>query len=361
MKIHLTKIPSVVRRLHLPDDIEVSDCIVPEEGAVIVVEALEDEGKNHLLEFASGRVGDLVEGDILAVVLGKRLALREYSGDMPAHLAVGDIINVLCESGVVGNIRGLNEKWGIPMQVKVLGSVVSEGKQLNLKDGAIERRQHLESSAPIIGVVGTCMNIGKTTAISKLIKHFRRQGLKVAGVKLSGVASTRDLDKISDAGASPVLGFLDGGLPSTCGDANTVVEVALGILHEVNTKKPDLIIGEFGDSILGEYNVEYLLRHLEIQKYICSLIVATGDFVAAWGAKELMNQYGIAVTVITGPVTNNETGALYIEKHLHIPAESNLHEMSKTIRLIEEHLRQAREKSQKAVDICGHGSTMIQY
>ena len=57
------------------------DCIVPEEGAVLVVEALEDEGKNHLFEFTSGRVGDLVEGDILPVVLGKRRALREYSGE----------------------------------------------------------------------------------------------------------------------------------------------------------------------------------------------------------------------------------------------------------------------------------------
>ena len=342
MKLHLTKIPSVVRRLRLPYEVEVSDCIVPEEGAVLVVEALEDEGKNHLFEFTSGRVGDLVEGDILPVVLGKRRALREYSGDIPAHLAVGDLLYVLCGSGVVGEIRGVNEEWGVPMQVRVLGSVVAGGKQLNLKDAAIERQHRLERSAPIIGVVGTCMNIGKTTAICKLIKHFRRQDLKVAAVKLSGIASRYDPDKYSDAGASPVLSFMDGGLPSTCGDADTVVEVALGLLQEVNTRQPDLIIAEFGDSILGEYHVEHMLRHADIQRHICAFIVATADFVAAWGARELMNQYGIAITVITGPVANSDAAVLYIEKHLHIPAESNQHEISKIIRLVEEHVRQAQ-------------------
>lgn len=54
MKMHLTKIPSVVRRLRLPYDVEVSDCIVSEEGAVLVVEALEDEGKNHLMRLIQG-------------------------------------------------------------------------------------------------------------------------------------------------------------------------------------------------------------------------------------------------------------------------------------------------------------------
>ena len=54
MKMHLTKIPSVVRRLRLPYDVEVSDCIVSEEGAVLVVEALEDEGKKHLMRLIQG-------------------------------------------------------------------------------------------------------------------------------------------------------------------------------------------------------------------------------------------------------------------------------------------------------------------
>jgi len=342
MKVQLTKIPSVVRRLHLPQEVEVGVAIEPVEGAVLVVEALTDVGKNNMFEFTSGRIGFLVEGDIIPAVLGRRQALREYSGDIPEYVDVGDILYLLCESGVVGEIRGTNEAYGAPLQVRVLGSVIAEGKQVNIKDVAIERKPCLDHSVPIVCVMGTSMSIGKTTAICKLIQHFRRLGLKVASVKLSGIASTQDPDKVSDAGAYLALSLMDGGLPSTCGDAQEVVEVALGLLYEANSKQADLIIAEFGDGILGGYHVDQLLVCPDIQCHICSFIVATGDFVAAWGAKELLRQYGITITAITGPVANNETGAFYVEQHLHIPAESNQHAMLKILRLVEEHVQQAR-------------------
>ena len=341
MNVQLTKIPSAVRSLHLSSSVELSTTILSEEGAVVIVQALADAGKNSLFEFESGRIGHLSEGDIIPAVLGKRRALREYSGDIPTTLAVGDILYLLCESGLVGEIKGINEQWGVPMQVRVLGSALVAGKPLNIKDTAIPPQKSLSTSAPIIGVVGTSMNIGKTTAICKLIKHFKAQGLKVAGVKLSGVISVQDLDKMSDAGAAPVYGFCDGGLPSTCGDPQMAVEVALGVLAEANKSNPDVIIAEFGDGILGEYHVEYLLQSQEIQQHISAFIVAAGDFVAAWGAKEILKSHGIAITLMTGPVANNDTGALFVERRLHIPAESNQHAMPKTIHLVEESLLKA--------------------
>ncbi len=341
MQAHLSKITSIVARLHLPAAVIVSENIIPSEGAVIAVEALSDEGKNNDLEFANGRIGHLVQGDIIPAVLGKRRALREYSGDIPKDLAPGDILYLLCESGLVGEIRGLNAAWGVPMQVKVLGSIVDPmtGNQLNIKDAAIARKQSLPESAPIVGVVGTCMNIGKTTTIRKLIKHFKSQGLKVAAAKLTGVASIHDINLIHDAGAHSVLGFHDGGLPSTCGEASSVIETALGILHELNRSNPDVILVEFGDGILGEYNVEHLLRHPQIQQHIHAFIVGAPDFVAAWGAREIMRDYGLPITLITGPVCNNDTGTHYVERNLHLPAESNQHAMPKTIRLVEESLK----------------------
>src|SRR5215469_14237272 len=92
MQKQLTKIPSALRKLDLSSVVEVSEHITPEEGAIILVEALADSGKNNLLEYTSGRIGFLVEGDIIPAVLGKRRALREYSGDIPSQLASGDIL-----------------------------------------------------------------------------------------------------------------------------------------------------------------------------------------------------------------------------------------------------------------------------
>lgn len=344
MQMQLTKIPSAVRKLDVPSVVEISEQIIPEEGAVLIAEALSDAGKNNLLEFTTGRIGFLVEGDILPVVLGKRRALREYSGDIPKHVAVGDLLYYLCESGVVGEIRGLNEQWGAPMQVRILGSLVENGRQVNIKDAALPHHTTLEQSAPIIGVVGTCMNIGKTTTICKIIKHFTQQGQKVAGVKLSGVASTQDLDKISDAGASPVIGFMDAGLPSTCGDPKEVVEAAISVLQEANKSNPDLIIAEFGDGILGEYNVGHILKSPEIQQHISSFIVGAGDLVGAWGAQQIMHQYGVPVTLITGPAVNNDTGVQFVESHFGVPAESNQHAMPKTLHLVEKDLAAIKQK-----------------
>ncbi len=147
MKMQLTKIPSVVRRLHLPQEVEVGIAIQPEEGAVLVVEALADVGKNNMLEFTSGRIGSLVEGDIIPAVLGKRQALREYSGDIPASVDVGDILYLLCESGVVGEIRGMNEAYGAPLQVRVLGDLY-EHRQDN---GDLQ----VDSAFPSPGVEGS--------------------------------------------------------------------------------------------------------------------------------------------------------------------------------------------------------------
>lgn len=336
MKIQLTKIPSAVKRLHLSSEVEISTMISPEEGAVIAVEALNHQGTNNVLDFSTGRLGRLLEGDIIPGVLGKRRALREYSGDIPASIAVGDSLHLVCESGVVSKISGLNESWGIPMEVRVLGSVVHRGTQLNIKDVAIEWREDLDTSAPIIAVVGTCMDIGKTTVICKLAKHFKSRGLKVAVAKLTGVAFTQDLWKMKDSGADPVLDFVDGGLPSTCGDTGNVIKAALGILAEINQSSPDVIIAEFGDGIIGEYNVEYLLRHPDIRKHVQAVIVGSSDLVAAWGAKEILQQYGVSITLITGPAVNNDTGVAFVERNLGLSAESNLHEMPKTIRLVEE-------------------------
>lgn len=80
-----------------------------------------------------------------------------------------------------------------------------------------------------------------------------------------------DLLKVKDFGVDKVLSFVDGGLPSTCGDPDRVTKVALGLLKKLNQINPDLIIVELGASILGEYNVTTLLGNPEIRHQIKAL------------------------------------------------------------------------------------------
>lgn len=335
----LTKIPSIVKNVPLSDNIELGNSIKPQEGLVILVEALEDEEKNNVLEFATGRLGKLVKGDVVPAVLGKRRALKEYAGNIPPALKPGDELYWLCESGLVGEIIGVNGRWGVPMKVKVLGTLLHHGKTLNIKDFAIPWQKDLKKSAPIVAILATGMDSGKTTLVCKLAEHFRNNGLTVMGAKLTGVAFMQDPLKMKDNGLTTVMDFVDAGLPSTCGSAHDAIRAACGVIMEINKDKPDLILAEFGDGIIGEYNVASIITHPSFKKHIVMTVVAANDLMAAWGAKQKMKELGFPIDVFTGPVVNSHVGVDYIEHNFDIPAESNQYTIPKTIAILEEKMK----------------------
>ncbi len=339
MKVKFSKVPSILRKVTPLEEVEMSDVITPDEGLAIVVEALDHSGKNNVLEVTSGRLGKLVKGDIVPAVLGKRRALREYAGDIPAKLKPGDELYWLCESGLVGGIQGINEHWGVPMKVKVLGALLEEGKTVNIKHYAIPWKKELEKSAPIVAVLATCMDSGKTTLICKIAEHFKNNGLKIAAAKLTGVAFMQDPFKMKDNGIGNVLDFVDAGLPSTCGKSEDAVSAACGIITEINKKNPDLILVEFGDGIIGEYNVQSIITHPSFKKHIIMTVVAANDLMAAWGAKKKLEDLGLQIDLLTGPVVNSQTGVEFVEKNFGITAESNQHSTPKTIAILEQKLK----------------------
>ncbi|KAJ5547992.1 hypothetical protein N7513_005226 [Penicillium frequentans] len=340
----VSRIPSVLFNLSLPSTVNITSNIVPAEGAVILVQAVSVIGRANILEDSTGHVEPITKGEVLPVALGKRRALRKRSGDVPTNLVIGDTIYLLSKSGVVGTSLGFYDENERPVELKVLGAVVLAGKQVNMKDSAVPRRQKLEYSAPIVGVIGTCMDVGKTTMICKLISELRKKDMRIAAVKLTGVASLRDLLKMDGAGADPVMGFMDGGLPSTCGDISEVVEVALGVLHKVNQAQPDLIVAEFGDGLLGDYGVEQLMRCPDIRQNTIAFILSAGDLVSVYGARELMKLYGAEISLSTGPAVNNLTAASYVEEHIGGLAESNQHAIPKTVAMVEANLEKHRTR-----------------
>lgn len=335
----LNKIPSIVRNIPLSGQLEVGNSIVPQEGLVILVEALGDEGKNSVLEFATGRLGKLVKGDVVPAVLGKRRALKEYAGDVPSALAPGDELYWICESGLVGEIIGVNARWGLPMKVKVLGSLINDGKTINMKNFGIPWKNEIEKSAPIVAVLATCMDSGKTSLICKLADYFHDKDLTIAGAKLTGVAFMQDPYMMKDAGIGRVLDFVDAGLPSTCGTPGDAIAAACGVITEINKSNPDLILAEFGDGIIGEYNVASIITHPSFKKHIVMAVVAANDLMAAWGATQKMKELGIPIDLFTGPVVNSHVGVDFIEHHFGIPAESNQQSIPKTIAILEQKMK----------------------
>jgi hypothetical protein len=317
--ITLDKIASSTARLDLPREVELSPHIEAKEGNVIAVRALMEKSVYDRLELVSGRMAKINRGDVIAGTLGFRRALKGFVGIVPDSVHVGDKIHVLNLGGVLGLCVGRNPDVGSPLETEVLGAICVGGKPANIAQNALPPRELLPDGPPLVVVAGTCMSAGKTAAASEIVKRFAQAGHKVAAAKLSGVACLKDTLDMEDHGAFATLSFLDCGLPSTA-HVKDLAPYARAILAELGAKKPDVIVVELGDGILGDYRVGTFFSHPDLVKATRAVVMCANDLVAAWGAQKLMEGWKIPITVMSGPVTDNQTGTEYISQEMKLPA-----------------------------------------
>ncbi len=330
-RIRLDRIASSTRNAGLTEEVIVGDEVIAAEGYVLAVRILEDKATYNTIEDPSGRMVQLRAGDVLAGTLGIRRALRGYAGEVPASIAVGDTIEVLNLGGILGRCTSVNPEIGPPFKAEVLGAVLAfpelgdrVGRPAHIRDHAIPPAEVLTCDAPVVYVAGTCMNAGKTVAATELVRGLSRAGLRVAAVKLTGVSLMRDAMSMKDAGAVAALTFNDAGAAST--HAGMTVPVARGLLNTLTEPlgaRPDVIVAELGDGILGEYGVQDILRAADLTGLGAAYVMAAPDPVGCWGSRELMtNEFGLPITVYTGPATDNAVGSDYITAMLGVPAHN---------------------------------------
>ena len=340
------KIGSAVSPLNPTKQVNVIDrSNSPRAGDVVVVRALSESVTYGNLELPSGRLAKINRNDILLGVLGKRRALKGFVGDVPESVTAGDRLHLLNMGGLIGVCKGHHSSLSDAIEVEVLGIAIDCGmriadcgldhpdlngqisrsestqkpKVLNIADSALRPTDLLNHGAPLVVVAGTCMNSGKTVAATEIIKQANHAGLRVAGAKMSGVAALRDTLNMQDHGAIATASFLDCGLPSTvdCGD---LAMVAKAILNHLNTFKPDLIVVELGDGIVGGYSVESVLTDAEFQNAVSSFVFCASDYVGVVGGVTILKEFGINVDVIAGSVTDSQMGEDFVQSQYGISA-----------------------------------------
>jgi hypothetical protein len=327
-RVKLDRISSSTRNAHLTHEVIVGDRIIAAEGYVLAVRILDDKGTYNTVEDVTGRMVALRAGDVLAGTLGTRRALRGYAGVVPPTIATGDTVEVLNLGGILGRCTSVNPDIGPPFQASVLGAILTFpelgdriGRPAHIRDLAVPPADRLESRVPVVYVAGTCMNAGKTVAATELVRGLSRTGLRVAAAKLTGVSLMRDALSMQDAGAVVALTFNDVGIAST--HAGVTVATAKGIFNRLAQAKPDVIVAELGDGILGEYGVQDILHDAELTAVGVAYVMAAPDPVACWGAAELMRrEYRLPITAITGPATDNEVGVTYVQAGLGLAAHN---------------------------------------
>ena len=339
-RIRLDRISSSTRNAHLGPEVIIGDEIIAAEGYVLAVRILHEKGSYNTVEDVSGRMISLRRGDVLAGTLGHRRALRGYAGVVPSHVAVGDTIEVLNLGGILGKCTSSNPEIGPPFKAEVLGAILAfpelgdrVGRPAHIRDHAVPPAERLESQVPVVYVAGTCMNAGKTVAATELVRGLTRGGCRVAASKLTGVSLMRDSLSMLDAGAVAALTFNDIGIATT--RAGLTVPAAKGIFNRLANSKPDVIVAELGDGILGEYGVQDILRDPELTAVGSAYVMAAPDPVGCWGAVTLMRDlFDLPVTVITGPATDNEVGRDYVTAELQLPAHNALRDAEGLVEVV---------------------------
>jgi hypothetical protein len=330
-RVTLDKIASVTSRLALDPNAVLGEEIPAVAGTVVAARVLNAKTTYNTLEDVHGRMVALHPGDVIAGALGHRDALYGHAGRVPDSVAVGDELRLLNLGGVIGQTDGASLAMEEPFRLEVLGSVLEFpyfGRRVGLPAQVARaalpiRVPEASELPPLVALVGTSMDAGKTTAAAALVRALARRGLVVAAGKLTGVSLRRDILMMQDCGASPVAIFTDFGVVTT--NRANVVQAAHGLVAHLSEARPDLIVLEMGDGLLGTYGVDALLADPLLSGAIDSVVLCAQDPVGAWGAQELLRkQYGLTADVVSGRVTDGVAGVRFCRETLGLPGHNAL-------------------------------------
>ncbi len=310
----------------LPADVKRTSALrrVPAGCAVRVVERCGQEGDVSAFALAAGaaplsaeavtgRAMTIAPGDVFLGTPGHRESTRWVVGSVPeGGLVPGNEYWVLADCGAVGAFIGDSPREkGHLGRVTFLGTVQdADGAGLHISQFALERAAGVaeDRGAPVFLVVGTSSEVGKTTAAVNILRALRKNGMqRVAALKATGTSSLTELHRYQDFGAAPCFDCVDFGLPTTYpsgrADIAAVFELALDACLSA---RADAVLVECGGDILGA-NVPAFLTGLGRRRPDAKVILVASDSLAALGAKSVLTEMGLTVTLIAGPCTDTPT------------------------------------------------------
>jgi hypothetical protein len=291
---------------------ETTTCPLPRAewgtGDYVLCEVVGEADRPHEVETTTGRMAEVITGDLVVGALGTRSATLEAVGDWHA---VGDDLRLdaLTRGGVFGRATSVTpfaRPLVIPLRYR--GHVLVDGIKARMQDFVLPVEPR-PLDAPVVLVIGTSMTAGKTTTVITIIRRLRRMGLVVAGMKVTGVARYREILGMSDAGASPVADFVDAGLPSTiCPPAE--YRAALDhLLARLAAGSPDAVVVECGSSPLEPYNVDLAVDAL--REHVRCTVLCASDPYAVLGVAQA---FDAVPDLIAGRATSTTAGIGLVER-----------------------------------------------
>ncbi len=282
-------------------------------SADYVVARVIDVGQQHRLEFSTGRLASFEEGDLLVGALGARHATLEATGDWREIGPDGEM-QLLTGAGLFGRCTSVSTMLGSLARLQYVGHASRAGSTLRMQD-FVDEVPHVEYRVPTVLIVGTSMSAGKTSAARVVVRVLCEAGLRVAGAKITGAGRYRDVLTMGDAGADPILDFVDAGLPSSICSVSRFQEAAGHILGRIQSSGVDAAVIEAGASPLEPYNGAAAVAALGSN--VSFSMLAASDPYAVLGVTAA---FGLKPDVVTGVAANTRAGIELVESLTGLPS-----------------------------------------
>ena len=257
-------------------------------------------GSHKRVQLATGAYAALWEGDLIVAACGDRYAVDQFAG---AASLSPEGCDLLAGGGVVGRVDVRHARMSAPTVLVPLGRIIDRaGSPLTLARYA---RSRVAAGRPdtVIGVVGTGMNSGKTTAAAALIRGLTAAGIRTAGLKATGTGAFCDMQAYEDAGAAFVADFTDDGLASTYRQPLPRITATLdALLGHAAATACEVAVVEIADGLL-QPETAAMLTDGQIRARFDGFLFAAGDALSAIGGLATLERFGCRAVAVTGLIT----------------------------------------------------------
>jgi hypothetical protein len=280
----------------------------PRAGDVVLARVV-TIGQHKRLESPVSRRQILFEGDEIVVAYGSRYAADQFLAVIPEDLGE---CHLAAAGGLASRVVDQHAAIDDATVIQPIGLLSRANRVVNLARFAPHAVRAASAGGtatrvPVVAVVGTSMNSGKSTTMACLARGLTEAGLTVHAGKATGTGAGNDAHHYADAGADRVVDFTDFGLPSTFGLSFEEVRDVFATMTDVLASPtgrgtPDVVLIEIADGIF-QGDTSRLLTDDAFRSVVDRVVFAAGDALGASGGIAALRALGCEPSVVSGVLT----------------------------------------------------------
>lgn len=308
----------------------------PKVGDVIGASVIKVANHTRVYSFENKYLR-LFKGDVIYGVLGYRYASDAF------HADTIDMKNLhlLTNAGLIGTVKDKNSNISEATRLQFEGVLIKENgnEVLNLKTTLFHPENSGLNYPPVIFVVGSGMNTGKTTTMATIGRALFESGVRVALLKVTGSVAQRDIFEFESTGVNYTADFSDYGFPSTyLSNPDELEALFTKMLMDADSSHPDIVLAEIADGIL-QRETQILLRSKLAMESSIGVILTAPCACSALTLTEKTRQIGYLPIAVTGIITNSPLFMKEFSQYDATPVIDTKSEKAKFVEMIKEKMK----------------------